>query len=170
MRRAFIRESDFPESDEPPRRQAALPPGAINYITAAGAERLRRELADLRAARVPVPAGGDAAARRAAQDLDRRIAEREASVRTMQVVSAPPADPEAVRFGAAVTVRDAAGAELTFRIVGVDEADADRHCISWLSPAARALLNARVGQRVSFARPGSCTEWEIRRVAYDSMA
>lgn len=167
MSRAFIRESDLPVSDEPPRRQAALPPGTTNYVTAAGADRLRAEIAALRAARVPAPADGDPEARQAAQPAERRIAELEASLRTMQVVSAPPLDRETVRFGATVTVREAAGAELAFRIVGVDEADTDRSWISWLSPAARALLNARVGQKVSFARPGGRTEWEIRSVAYD---
>jgi len=167
MSRAFVRESDFPESDEPPRRQAALPPGVTNYITAAGAERLGRELSELRASRAPAPADGDSEARRTAQQLDRRIAELEASLRTMQVVTAPPLDRETVRFGATVTVRDAAGAELVFRIVGVDEVETDRNWISWLSPAARALLNARVGQKVSFARPGGRTEWEIRGVTYE---
>jgi len=167
MSRAFVRESDFPASDEPPRRQAALPPGTTNYITAAGADRLRRDLADLRSVRGPAAPGRDPEARQAAQQLDRRIAELETSVRTMQVVSAPPQDRETVRFGATVTVRDAAGAEVAFRLVGVDEVDTDRGWISWLSPAARALLNARVGQKVAFARPGGHTEWKIVRVAYD---
>jgi len=79
------------------------------------------------------------------------------------VVVPPPAEPtDEVRFGATVTVRDAAG-ETTYRIVGVDETDAARGWISWRSPLAQALLQTRVGARVAFRG----ATLAVVRVAYE---
>ena len=71
---------------------------------------------------------------------------------------------EQVRFGTTVTVRDGKGGESVYRIVGVDEADFSRNEVSWLSPIARALLNARLGQRVPFKFPSGATELEIVKI------
>jgi transcription elongation factor GreB len=66
----------------------------------------------------------------------------------------PPAPPwDQVRFGATVTVRAGSRSESRYRIVGVGEADADRGWVSWLSPIAKVLLNARRGQRLHFKCP-----------------
>ena len=84
------------------------------------------------------------------------------------VVVAPPIVPEAgVRFGASVTVRDRGGGESHYRIVGVDETDIDRGWVSWLSPIAKALLNARLGERVRIELPSGQEELEILSIAYE---
>src|SRR5215217_3832076 len=44
MSKAFVRESDFDDLPELPPPSSGLPPGAKNYMTAGGAERLREEL------------------------------------------------------------------------------------------------------------------------------
>jgi transcription elongation factor GreB len=51
--------------------------------------------------------------------------------------------------------------ESVYRIVGVDEADFSRNEVSWLSPIARTLMHARLGQRVPFKFPSGATELEI---------
>ena len=80
----------------------------------------------------------------------------------------PPAPPwDQVRFGTTVTVRKPSGDETRYRIVGVDEMDVDRDWVSWLSPIARALLNARLGQRVRFKFPSGEEELEITAIAYE---
>jgi transcription elongation factor GreB len=56
---------------------------------------------------------------------------------------------------------------LKYRIVGVDEADFDRGWISWCSPVARALLNARKGQRVRFQAPEGAHELDILEIEYE---
>ena len=48
-------------------------------------------------------------------------------------------------FGTRVTLRRGDGTEITYRIVGEDEADPARFLLSWLSPLAEALLGARPG-------------------------
>jgi transcription elongation factor GreB len=63
-------------------------------------------------------------------------------------------------------VRNKAGEHLLYRIVGVDEVDIDKGWVSWRSPIARALLNARTGQKVRFHFPAGEDELEIMEVNY----
>ena len=75
-----------------------------------------------------------------------------------------------VFFGATVTYADADGDETTVTILGVDEADSALGQISWISPVARALLKARVGESVRLAVPGGVQELEVVAVHYPSSA
>jgi transcription elongation factor GreB len=72
-----------------------------------------------------------------------------------------------VRFGATVTVREPDGSTTRYRIVGVDETDLDRNWVSWLSPVARALLNARLGDRVTLKAPRGAKELEITGIEFE---
>jgi transcription elongation factor GreB len=58
------------------------------------------------------------------------------------------------------------GAEKTYRIVGVDEADPQQGTISWLSPVARGLLSRRAGDEVALHIPGGTRKLTILRVEY----
>ncbi len=162
--KAFTREeNEGPEVSEV-ARVSALPPGARNLMTPAGAERLRAELAQLREKDRPalLAKRDDAAAEQKLRTLDQRIVQLEQSLRSAEVVSPPQGSPDRVTFGTTVEVRGPDGTE-TFRIVGVDETDQDRGWVSYLSPVARALMNARVGQRVRFKYP--CGEENLEVVA-----
>ncbi len=64
---------------------------------------------------------------------------------------------------------DAGGAENTYTIVGVDEADVARGRISWISPLARALIKSRAGDSVRFQSPLGIREIDIIEVIYDSI-
>jgi transcription elongation factor GreB len=135
MSKAFTRESDEPVAEPAPRRRdLELPPGVTNYVTPAGAQRHRDELDDL--LRVPAP---DGAAKQRIADLADHLA-------VAEVVDPQPHD--RVRFGARVTLAGDDGSQTSYRIVGVAEADPRRGAISFLSPVARALLGARVGDTV----------------------
>ena len=101
------------------------------------------------------------------QTVDQRIHHLEQSLRSAVVVPSPAATEDRVRFGATVTVRENHGGESCYRIVGVDETDLDRNWVSWLSPIAKALVNARIGQRVRFKFPSGDTELEIVGISYE---
>jgi transcription elongation factor GreB len=167
--KAFTRESDdVPELPALPRQPSPLPPGAKNYLTREGAARLREELNRLFQDRVQLAASpGDVEAKQQLQIVDQRIDRLQQSLRSAVVVSPPVAPEDRVRFGASVTVREHSGAESRYRIVGVDETDLNRGWISWVSPLAKALLNARLGQRVRFKLPSGEEELEIVGVAYE---
>ena len=170
MSKAFTRESDdAPEPPTRPRPPTPLPPGTKNYLTPDGARRLQAELDRLTQIERPKIAAitDDPDARRRLQSLDQQIQYLHQSLGTAVVVATPGAPWEHVRFGATVTVRTRGSGETRFRIVGIDETDVDRGWVSWLSPIARALLNARLGQRVRFKIPSGEEELEIIRIEYE---
>ncbi len=170
MSKAFTREeNDGPDIPDLPPVVSSLPEGARNYMTTAGARKLRAELEQLMNEKRPalVAAGVDPDAKRQLAALDQRIRQLEQSLQTAEVVAPPAGEPAVVRFGATVTVREASGEESTYRIVGVDEADPARGWVSTQAPIARALLNAELGQRVRFRFPSGEEELEVIAVRYE---
>lgn len=174
MSRAFTREDDARDALLP-KPVSPLPPGARNYLTAAGAARLREELRRLadedrpRLMAASAEEGGRGAdAKEELQRVELRIAYLQQSLATAEVTAPPDPPHDVVRFGATVEVRDPKGAVTRYRIVGVDEADFSRDEVSWLSPIARALLNARLGQKVRFRFPSGETELEIVAIRYEA--
>ena len=168
MSKAFTKESDLPDAPLRPRLISILPPGAKNYLTASGAEQLDLELGQLLGEERPrLLALASSDARHELQVLDQRIERLQEILHTAVIVSPPAASDDVVRFGATVTVRERKGTQSTYRIVGVDETDLDRNWVSWISPIAKALLNARVGQRVRFKFPSGEEELEIIGVTYE---
>ncbi|MGV3756259.1 MAG: GreA/GreB family elongation factor [Verrucomicrobiota bacterium] len=169
MSKAFTREDDsVVEPSVALRPPAPLPNGAKNYLTPQGEQSLRAELARLIEVERPATASlsDKVEATRELQRLDQRIYHLQTSLETAVVVP-PPAPPyDRVLFGATVSVRDHTGEESRYRIVGVDETDLDRDEVSWLSPIAKTLLNARLGQKVKFRFPAGEDELEIISISY----
>lgn len=168
MSKAFTRESDD-APDEPlvGRPAAVLPDGTPNYLTSDGAERLRRELERLISeVRPALHQSGAETQSGELRRVDQRIREVSEILSSPKVVPPPERPWEEVGFGAIVTVRKRDGEEVTYRIVGLAEVDLDRGWVSWLTPVARALMNARIGERVSLQLPGGPTELEILDISY----
>jgi transcription elongation factor GreB len=160
MSKAFTKESDeTPVAPILARTASPLPPGAKNYLTTDGAERLRNELNRLTE---------EKRSHSETQLVEQQIRQLEQSLQTAEIVPPPPQPWDQVRFGATVTVRDDGGEETRYRIVGVDETDIDRDWVSWLSPIAKALLNARVGERVHFRFPAGEKQLEVMDITYES--
>jgi transcription elongation factor GreB len=169
MSKAFTRESDdSSEQALPPRPKSPLPPGAKNYVTPNGARALREELEQLLALEQQrlAEATDVSQVRLGLQKARERVEYLEQSLQSAVIVPPPGPPWDQVRFGATVTVRDRNGHEARYRIVGVDEIDLDRDWVSWLSPIARALTNARIGQRVRFRAPGGEQELEVLEIVY----
>lgn len=166
MSKAFTREDDDDEQPVLPAPVSLLPPGTKNYLTAGGAERLRAELVRLNDERsaLLVRAATDPEVKREVAQFDQRIRYLQQSLATAAIVDPPGAKAGKVQFGSTVTVRDGKGEESVYRIVGVDEADFERNEVSWLSPIAKALMNAKVGQRVPFKFPKGATELEVVKI------
>jgi transcription elongation GreA/GreB family factor len=130
-------------------------------VTPAGLAQLQARVAELSAERQRLLGDESVAAK---QQL--RHVERELRYYDERVVSAIPVDPAAqpgdrVHFGTTVELEDEAGNVLRYAIVGEDEADAAHGKISWVSPLARALLNAEAGETVTWKRPAGDKELHI---------
>jgi transcription elongation factor GreB len=148
--KAFTKD-DGPSLPEVRRHRPPLPQGSLNYVTTAGLEALRQELAQLEH-----ESGGQSAAWRA--ELEERIASA--------VVPAPPNDRTEIRFGALVRLRGQDTGDRELRIVGVDEADPAAGLVAFVAPIARALLGRRLGDVVTVRTPGGMEEMEVLAVDY----
>ncbi len=180
MSRAFVDESDAQYGEEDvPEIRSPLPPGARNYMTPAGAERLQEELRELVSSERPrvaaavarLTSGAEAAdpdqltvQRRRLREIDRRIEYLTGMAARLEVIDPAGQDPDRVVFGATVTVAEPGGGEKTYQIVGVDEAEPEAGRVSWISPVARALTGARVGQEVRLSLPAGETRLRVLRV------
>ena len=71
-----------------------------------------------------------------------------------------------VFFGATVTYEDMQGQAKTVTILGIDEADSLKAQVSWISPIARALLKAKVGDVVKLQTPAGIQDIEVVEVSY----
>lgn len=97
-----------------------------------------------------------------------RIAEIEGKLGNAQVVdvAALPRNGRVV-FGTTLDLADAdSGEELSYQIVGEDEADSKQGRISVNSPIARALIGKAEGDVVQVKTPGGTRELEIVKVKY----
>lgn len=165
--------------DGPP----GLPPGTPFYMTPAGAAALREEVRALWEDERPkvveivswAAALGDRSENADYQYGKRRLRQIDGRVRFLrkrldrvQVVDpAAQVKRDQVFFGATVTyARLSDDAEVTIRIVGVDEANAERGDVSWVAPVARALLGARVGDVRAARTPAGMEQVEIVRIEY----
>lgn len=123
--KAFTKEDD----DAPPvavrRHRVPVPEGVPNYLTVTGARVLREEVS-----------------------TDEVRSQELAEHLSTAVLVEPDPSPDRVKFGTTVELDDGA----VYQIVGVLEADPRAGKVSWLSPIAKALLGARVGDAVKLPR------------------
>jgi transcription elongation GreA/GreB family factor len=137
--KAFTREDD--QAPEAPMRRRGVAVPEPNLVTATGLRALRAELE-----------------RGPSEERARELAEHLATAQTLD-----PADRAVVGFGAMVTVEDEAGRRRSYRIVGAIEASPGQGAISWQSPIAEALYDARVGDTVELPKG----EVEIVAIEYE---
>ena len=152
-------------------------------LTLRGAEKLKEELTYLKtvlrpkitAAIAEARAHGDLkenaeyhAAREQQSFSEGRIKEIEAKLSNCQIIDVTQLNPGGkVVFGATVDLADAdTGDEVTYQIVGEDEADIKEGKISITSPIARALIGKREGDVATVQAPGGVREFDICAVRY----
>ena len=99
-----------------------------------------------------------------------RINEIESKLATAQIIDVARAGAQAngrVIFGATLELADEdTGEELTYQIVGEDEADIKNGLLSFASPIARALIGKTEGDVVDVDVPGGRRTLEIVTVRY----
>jgi transcription elongation factor GreB len=174
MSRAFVDEDAASgRGEEVAPLKPPLPPGTRNYMTPAGAARQAAELRELQLVRRPALAANAAAepspgpARRALGECDRRIAYLSRMQTLLEVVDpAAQRHSDRVRFGATVTVRQSPEGERRVRIVGVDEAEPGSGNVSWISPIAKSLMGAHVGDTVACELPSGLTRLTVLSIDY----
>jgi transcription elongation GreA/GreB family factor len=166
MSQAFVKEPDegAPEEGLPERQISDHP----NYVTPVGLRQLEQRLGELEERRLELLAAekGDALARGQLDYVDRDLRYFTRRLETAILVDPRRQPRRMVKFGAAVTVIEPGGAQRTFTIVGEDEADLKAGKISYVSPLAEALLEARVDATVLWRRPAGNRELTIAAIDY----
>ena len=167
MSKAFTRESDDAPEAPLARPAAVLPPGVKNLLTPGGALQLRQELERLTSEEATLRERSDDHAKHRQQALAARALQIQHTLQTAVITGPPAVIDDVACFGATVNVRERSGETTNYRIVGADETDLDKNWVSWLSPIAKALQNARVGQSVRLKLPGGEEQLEILGVSYE---
>lgn len=108
------------------------------------------------------------AAKERQSHIEGRITLLEDRLARAQVIDPSGQSPDVVRFGATVQLADAeSGDEVTYTIVGEDEADVSKGLISVGSPIARALLGKPVDELVTVQVPRGSRSFEIRSIKFE---
>ncbi len=152
-------------------------------MTVQGAERLRQELHELKTVRRPrvIQAIAEArehgdlkenaeyhAAKEQQSFIEGRIAEIESKLANAEVIDVTRVNAGGkVVFGATVALVEVdSGDEVSYQIVGEDEADIKAGRVSVGSPIARALIGRVEGDTAIVHAPGGQREYEIVTVRY----
>lgn len=152
-------------------------------ITKRGADLLKNELHQLKTVERPAIVNAIAEARAqgdlsenaeydAAKDrqgfIEGRIAEIEGKLSTAQVIDPSGLDAAGrVVFGATVVLEDEdSGQEVSYQIVGEDEANIKLGLLNVASPIARALIGKEEGDSVTVQTPGGTKHYDIVAVEY----
>ncbi len=152
-------------------------------LTVRGAELLREELQRLKSVERPAVIEAIAEARShgdlsenaeydAAKErqgfVEGRIAELEGKLSNAQIINPSELDADGrIVFGATVSLMDLETEDqVTYQIVGDDEADIKQGKVSVNSPIARALIGKEAGDVAEVMAPGGIREYEVLDVQY----
>lgn len=147
-------------------------------LTAAGLNKLKAELEELKKSRRPAVlerikeavSHGDLSENSEYEDakneqafVEGRINELSAMLKNPKIVKANDGDHGKVALGSSVKVKHN-GSTSAFTIVGHAEADPDSGLISNESPLGQALLGAAVGDKVTVETPRGGTTYEVAAI------
>ena len=152
-------------------------------MTKIGAEKLRKQLYELKTVERPritaaiaeARAHGDLsenaeyhAAREQQSFVEGRINKYESTLADIQIIDVKEiTEKDKVVFGATVTILDLdSDKEVTWQIVGELEADIKKGLISIVSPIARSLIGKKIGDVVDVNAPGGVIEYELIKICY----
>ena len=152
-------------------------------MTAKGAERLRRQLEQLKSVERPkiieaiaeARAHGDLsenaeyhAARERQGFIEGRIASLDEALGTAEIIDVAKINADGkIVFGATVELFNLGNEQQArYQIVGEKEADIDQGLLSVTAPIARAMIGKQEGDVVQVNAPGGIVEYEVLSVAY----
>ena len=101
--------------------------------------------------------------------IEARIKDIEGKLSHKQIIDVSAVDARGkVIFGSTVVILDEnTDKEITYTIVGEDEADIKQSMISYTSPIARALIGKNEGDAIEFQAPDGVKTYDILEVRYE---
>jgi transcription elongation factor GreA len=100
--------------------------------------------------------------------ISARMGVLEHKIATAQVIDPSKLDHDKVVFGAKIKLSDTeSGEEISYQIVGTDEADIKQGLLSVASPIARSLIGKSEGDVAAVLTPSGKKEFEILEIIYE---
>lgn len=154
MSRGFVKEGD---QEEVPMvlPRAFIPDGVPNYVTSEGLQLLHDEMETLK--KEWIEAGSNHVTKNHVDAKMRLLSER---IGNAVLIDTSKANSNIVSFGMYVKYNDK-----VIRIVGVDEADASKGLISFISPLAKALIGKKKGDKFEFKVPKGSEIVEVQEIS-----
>ena len=166
MSRGFVKEDDQEEVPIVPQR-AFLPEGVTNFVTLTGINQLLAEKEMLIQEKDNLSTTNENEKRIALNYINAKLQLLESRIAEARVVNLKEQPQSEIRFGALVTLKtEGSGKIQAFQIVGVDEADIAKGKISFISPLAKALINKKVGDKVTLKQARGEVVFEIIDIVY----
>ena len=182
MSKAFTKETDREDGEAEEPDPDPLPAQAKNYVTPEGMAALQEEFRKLLYEERPkvvetvswAAGNGDRSengdyiyGKKRLREIDGRVRYLSKRIESAEVVDpARRKNRDQVFFGATVEYVRKDNTEHKITIVGIDEADLANGKISWLSPVARALMKAHVGDVIELRTPSGPETLEVLSIAY----
>jgi len=166
MSRGFIKEDDQEEVPIVPPR-AYLPEGVTNFVTRAGMDQLLAEKQILIQEKDNLSSTSENEKRIALNYINAKLKLLDNRIAEAKVIDLKEQPQDEIRFGVKVTLKiEVSGNIQIFQIVGVDEANISRSKISFISPLAKALINKKVGDKITLKRDRQDIVFEVLDISY----
>ena len=166
MSRGFVKEDDQEEVPIVPQR-AYLPEGVTNFVTRTGMDQLLAEKQMLIHEKDNLSSTDENEKRIALNFINAKLQLLNNRIAGARIVDMKEQPKNEIRFGAIVTLKtEVSGNIQIFQIVGVDEANIAQGKISFISPFAKALINKKVGNKITLKRDKEDIVFEIMEIAY----
>ena len=99
--------------------------------------------------------------------IEGRVQDLEGKISRAEIIDVSSLSGTTIKFGATVSLIDNdSEEEVTYQIVGEDEADIKARLLSITAPLARALINKSAGDTVEVVTPKGGKSYEVTKVAY----
>jgi transcription elongation GreA/GreB family factor len=165
MSRAFVKEDDAGTPEEKVDLPVSEHP---NLVTPAGLKMLQDKARQYEEERAALKShDSELSAQSHLPRVEQEWRYWEERLRTAISVDLAKQPRDKVAFGAVVTVEDDDGNRRDYQIVGEDEADPQNGKVSYVSPLARALDGAEVGDSITWKRPAGDQELEVVAIRYE---
>lgn len=166
MSRGFVKEDDQEETPIVPQR-AYLPEGVTNFVTPFGMDQLLAEKQTLENEKGSLNNANEKEKRIELNYINAKLQLLNNRIAEARIVNFDEQTQDEIRFGATITLKlEASQNTRTFQIVGVDEADISKGKVSFISPISRALINKKIGDKVTLKQAGKDVVYKIINISF----